>query len=461
MGAVFEFDDDDNLEALQPDSTSTEPSLTLADLSLDHHRYHDDSYQLPTASIHLKSIITPAQTESGYSSEVDSAEPSCVPMDDTTYELELGKKLFISSSVTTGPDGFQCIMKKRKVSLDDFEIIKLLGRGAYGKVMLCRHIESGQLYAMKILKKASLLVHKKSAEHTKAERQILEEVRNPFIVQLMYAFQTNDRLYLILEYAPGGELFTHMATEYMFAEDVARFYLAELVLALEHIHSLGIIYRDLKPENCLLDKEGHILLTDFGLSKVSLDGKAKTLCGTLEYTAPEILMEMTYDSSVDFWNLGILMYEMLTGYTPFRSANKDKTLDSIQEKKLQVPYYLSNDAKSLLNQLLRKNPNVRLGNGTEGVQRIKSHGFFREIDWIKLKARQLTPPVNPVVTDPVLAENFDEKFTAEIIQNTPTDSQMTTLDTEMQTYFQNFSYIGRSYLDLDNHSLETPAAAPL
>ncbi|CAO3581529.1 unnamed protein product [Absidia cylindrospora] len=461
MGTVFEFDDDDDLEMLQPDSTSANPGPTLADLSLDPGRCHDDIYQLPTASLYHKSRIPTAQTESGYSSEVDSTELSRGLTDDTTFELELGKKSFISSSVTTGPDGFQCIKKKRKVSLDDFEIIKLLGRGAYGKVMLCRHIESSQLYAMKVLKKASLMVHTKSAEHTKAERQILEEVRNPFIVQLVYAFQTNDRLYLILEYAPGGELFTHMATEYMFSEDIARLYLAELVLALEHIHSLGIIYRDLKPENCLLDKEGHILLTDFGLSKVSLDGKAKTLCGTLEYSAPEILMEMTYDSSVDFWNLGILMYEMLTGYTPFRSANKNKTLDSIQKKKLQVPYYLSSDAKDLLNQLLRKNPNVRLGNGKEGIQRIKSHGFFRKVDWAKLKARQLTPPINPVVTDPVLAENFDTKFTDEIIQNTPIDSQMATLDTEMEAYFQNFSYVGRSYLDLDNHSLETPAAPTL
>lgn len=171
--------------------------------------------------------------------------------------------------------------------------------------MLCRHKESNRLYAMKVLKKASLFVHGKSAEHTKAERQILEEVRHPFIVQLFYAFQTNDRLYLILEYATGGELFTHMAagkidvtntidafsyslyTEHMFSEDVARFYLAELLLAIEHLHALGIVYRDLKPENCLLDGDGHVLLTDFGLSKVSIEGsRTNTICGTTEYMAP-------------------------------------------------------------------------------------------------------------------------------------------------------------------------------
>ncbi|CAO3577140.1 unnamed protein product [Absidia cylindrospora] len=248
-----------------------------------------------------------------------------------------------------------------------------------------------------------------------------------------------------------------MATEHMFSEDVARFYLAELVLALEHIHSLGIIYRDLKPENCLLDKEGHIVLTDFGLSKVSLDERTNTMCGTAEYISPEVLLEMMYDNSVDWWTLGILMYEMLTGYTPFRCSNKKKTLDAIQKKKLQLPYYLSSDAKDLMTRLLRKNPNVRLGSGKDGIKRIKSHGFFRKVDWKKLKARQLTPPIIPVVTDPVLAENFDEKFTDEIIKNTPVDSQTNMLDNEMQAYFQNFSYVGRSYLD--EFSVDTAAAA--
>ncbi|CAO3645815.1 unnamed protein product [Mucor hiemalis] len=310
--------------------------------------------------------------------------------------------------------------------------------------MLCRHNESGKLYAMKVLKKASLFVHAKNAEHTKAERQILEEVRNPFIVQLFYAFQTNDRLYLILEYATGGELFTHMAAENMFSEDVARFYLAELLLALEHLHGLGIVYRDLKPENCLLDGDGHVLLTDFGLSKVSIEGsRTNTVCGTAEYMAPEILLELDYDKSVDYWTFGILMYEMLTGYTPFRCNNKKKTLDAILKKKLQIPYYISADAKDLLIRLLRKNPNVRVGSGEDGSEKIKSHRFFRKIDWKKLKARSITPPINPIVTDPSLAENFDEEFTNEIIKESPTD--VSVLDGKMKDYFLNFSYVAQSH----------------
>ncbi|CAO3608669.1 unnamed protein product [Cunninghamella blakesleeana] len=459
MSAVFEFDDNDNLQSLRRDSTQSQTSATLDDgfekeeneIDTDNINNNNTDHRLTSHLIKKFKDHTiqpsgyPQQTESGYSSEADAAEPTPIPRDEKVYEVELGKKYFISSSVT-GSDT-PTTLRKRKVGLDDFEIIKLLGRGAYGKVMLCRHIGSDTLYAMKILKKASLVVHAKNVEHTKAERQILEEVRNPFIVQLMYAFQTNDRLYLILQYACGGELFRYMATEYMFSEEISRYYLAELVLALEHLHSLGIVYRDLKPENCLLDAEGHVILTDFGLSKVSLDGRTNTICGTAEYMAPEILMEMHYDKSVDWWTLGILMFEMLTGYTPFRSANKKKTLDAIQKKKLQLPYFLSSDAKDLLSRLLRKNPNVRLGSGNDGIKKIKSHGFFRKIDWKKLKARELTPPIIPVVTDPILAENFDDKFTNEVIKDSPVQS---TLDTEMQAYFQNFSYVSRT-LDEQYH----------
>ncbi|KAI8139689.1 kinase-like domain-containing protein [Fennellomyces sp. T-0311] len=363
MSAVFEFDE--------------------ADLAITHGDRSDDDAHIGG--------------ESGYSSENDAPEPTPILADERLYEVPLAED-YISSSVRASKP------IQKKACKDDFDVLKVLGRGAYGKVSLCRHVETNRLYAMKVLKKASLFVHAKNAQHTKAEREILEEVRHPFIVQLMYAFQTNDRLYLILEYAMGGELFTQMAAEQMFSENVARFYIAELVLALEHLHSLGIVYRDLKPENCLLDAEGHVLLTDFGLSKqaLGLDGKANTICGTAEYMAPEILMEMHYDKSVDWWTLGILMFEMLTGdaslfCTPFRSANKKKTLDAIQNKKLKVPYYITNDGKDLLNRLLRKNPNGRLGSGLDGTKRVKSHRWFRKINWDDLKARKVTPPIIPVV----------------------------------------------------------------
>ncbi|KAI9320092.1 kinase-like domain-containing protein [Dichotomocladium elegans] len=256
MSAVFQFDDEE-----------------LA--SLQHSNSHDTAPEVLTGQ------------ESGYSSENDSPEPTLIPEDERTYEVLLDKE-FISSSVKS--ETMFSPQRKRKVYKEDFEMLKVLGRGAYGKVTLCRHQDTRRLYAMKVLKKASLFVHAKNAEHIKSERQILEEMRHPFIVQLMYAFQTEDRLYLILEYAMGGELFTHMASEKMFPERVTRFYIGELILALEHLHSLGIVYRDLKPENCLLDAQGHVLLTDFGLSKVALgDGRANTVCGTAEYMAPGMI----------------------------------------------------------------------------------------------------------------------------------------------------------------------------
>lgn len=177
-------------------------------------------------------------------------------------------------------------------------------------MFLVRHKKSERLYAMKVLKKASLVLH---VNHVKTERQILEQVRHPFIVQLYYAFQTREELHMILQYAVGGELFRHMNQEGMFDEPMASFYAAELVLALSHLHSLGIVYRDLKPENCLLDLDGHILLTDFGLSKVSLDGRTNTICGTPEFMAPEILAGLQYDYAVDWWSLGVLIYDMLSG----------------------------------------------------------------------------------------------------------------------------------------------------
>ncbi|ORY89957.1 kinase-like domain-containing protein [Syncephalastrum racemosum] len=413
MSAVFDFDE--------------------ADLSVQNEDNHDVSYdgvtQYDTQATSGPSPAKRSGEESGYASENDAAEPTPIPADEKLYEVELSKN-FVASSVSES--------RRERVGKDDFEVLMLLGRGAYGKVTLCRHIKSQKLYAMKVLKKASLFVHGNDASQTKAERQILEEVNHPFIVQLLYAFQTEERLYLILQYAMGGELFSQMASEHMFSENVARFYIAELVVALEHLHSLGIVYRDLKPENCMLDGNGHILLTDFGLSKVALNEKANTICGTAEYMAPEILMEMHYDKSVDWWTLGILLYEMLTGRTPFRNKNRKKMMDNIQKKKLEVPYYVSADARDLLIRLLRKNPNVRLGSGEDGAQRVKSHPWFRKVDFEAVKNREVEPPIVPVITRPELAENFDEKFTSELLKETPVD---TALDGDLRGYFENFSYV--------------------
>ncbi|KAH4917299.1 hypothetical protein HBI26_107380 [Parastagonospora nodorum] len=304
----------------------------------------------------------------------------------------------------------------RKMTADDFEPLMCLGKGSYGTVLLVRQRATGRLFAQKQFKKASITVHKKLIEQTKTERSILESVnRHPFIVNLYYAFQDHEKLYLILEYAQGGELFHHLAAERMFSEDVAAFYMAEMVLALDHLHrTVGVIYRDLKPENCLLDSEGHLLLTDFGLSKVSLDedNPCKSFLGTVEYMAPEVIQGVDYGAAVDWWSLGALGFDLLTGAPPFSGNNNAKIQEKILKSKVALPYYLSLDAKDLLTRLLRKEPKKRLGfNMPKDLQTIKNHRFFRKINWKKLEARELEPPIIPLITDPELAENFAQDFT--------------------------------------------------
>jgi serine/threonine-protein kinase Psk1 len=298
----------------------------------------------------------------------------------------------------------------------DFEPLTCLGKGAFGTVLLVRHKATGRLYAQKQLRKATLTVRKKLVEQTKAERAILEIVnRHPFVVKLFYAFQDHEKLYLILEYAQGGELFHHLASERMFSEEIVAFYMAEMVLALEYLHrNLGVVYRDLKPENCLLDSEGHLLLTDFGLSKVAVDENdvCNSILGTIEYMAPEIILGYDYNMAVDWWSLGALGYDLLTGSPPFTGNNHAKTEEKITKQKLQLPYFLGPDAKDLLTRLLRKEPKKRLGaNMPKDLQTIKSHRFFRKIDWKKLAKREMEPPLKPLITDPALAENFSRDFT--------------------------------------------------
>lgn len=304
----------------------------------------------------------------------------------------------------------------RKMTADDFEPLRCLGKGSYGTVLLVKHKATGRLFAQKQLRKAHLTVHKKLVEQTKTERVILENVnRHPFVVKLYYAFQDHEKLYLILEYAQGGELFHHLAMERMFTEEVAAFYMAEMVLALEHLHrSVGVVYRDLKPENCLLDSEGHLLLTDFGLSKVAVDENdtCNSMLGTAEYMAPEVIQGREYGFAVDWWSLGALGYDLLTGSPPFTANNNAKVQEKIVKQKLQLPYFLSPDAKDLLTRLLRKEPSKRLGgNMPKDLQTIKAHRFFRKIDWKKLATRELEPPIQPLITDPELAENFAKEFT--------------------------------------------------
>lgn len=323
-----------------------------------------------------------------------------------------------------------------------FDLLKVLGQGSFGKVFLVRKnkgADTGKLYAMKVLKKATLKV--RDRVRTKMERNILADLEHPFIVKLYYAFQTEGKLYLILEFLRGGDLFTRLSKEVMFTEEDVKLYLAELALALNHLHLQGIIYRDLKPENILLDIDGHIKLTDFGLSKESIiddQDKAFSFCGTVEYMAPEVINRKGHDTTADWWSYGVLMYEMLTGVLPFQSDNRKDTMGKILKAKLSMPQYLSSDAQQLLRCLFKRNPLNRLGHGADGIENIKKHAFFANINWFKLLIKQVSPPFKPTLNrlgDE--AHNFDQAYTSK----TPKDSPGVPPSANAHELFRGFSYV--------------------
>ncbi|XP_027542378.1 ribosomal protein S6 kinase alpha-2 isoform X1 [Neopelma chrysocephalum] len=368
--------------------------------------------------------VEPMETET----VVEDAAPDEEPLKE---EEGIVKEIDISHHVK---EGFE------KADPSQFELLKVLGQGSYGKVFLVRKIkgsDAGQLYAMKVLKKATLKV--RDRVRSKMERDILAEVNHPFIVKLHYAFQTEGKLYLILDFLRGGDLFTRLSKEVMFTEEDVKFYLAELALALDHLHSLGIIYRDLKPENILLDEEGHIKITDFGLSKEAIDHdkRAYSFCGTIEYMAPEVVNRRGHTQSADWWSFGVLMFEMLTGSLPFQGKDRKETMALILKAKLGMPQFLSIEAQSLLRALFKRNPSNRLGAGFDGVEEIKRHPFFVTIDWNKLYRKEIKPPFKPAVGRPEDTFHFDPEFTS----RTPTDSPGVPPSANAHHLFRGFSFV--------------------
>ncbi|TGZ58632.1 hypothetical protein CRM22_009536 [Opisthorchis felineus] len=336
-----------------------------------------------------------------------------------------------------------------KVRPYDFQLLKVLGKGGYGKVFLARKIDTGQTYAMKVLKKASIVTNAKDTAHTKSERNILEMIKHPFLVQLHYAFQTPGKLYLVLEFLAGGELFMQLEKEGVFMEDKASFYLAEITLAIGHLHSMGIIYRDLKPENVLLDIEGHVKLTDFGLSKerVDCDHLTHTFCGTIEYMAPEILLRQGHGKAVDWWSLGTLMYDMLSGAPPFAGEDRKQTVDLILRGEYRLEPFLSREACSLLSKLLVVDVCRRLGSGASDAEAIKAHPFFRSTNWDKVLRREVEPPFRPTLTSDTDVSLFDPKFTQENPVESPDEGLP--ISAVVNDVFEGFTYVDpREQLDM-------------
>ncbi|KAJ6665575.1 hypothetical protein lerEdw1_003418 [Lerista edwardsae] len=304
-----------------------------------------------------------------------------------------------------------------------FELLRVLGKGGYGKVFQVRKVQgtnAGKIFAMKVLKKAKIACNAKDTAHTKAERNILEAIKHPFIVDLIYAFQTGGKLYLILE-CLSGELFMQLEREGIFLEDTACFYLSEITMALGHLHASGIIYRDLKPENIMLNSQGHIKLTDFGLCKESIhDGAVThTFCGTIEYMAPEILVRSGHNRAVDWWSLGALMYDMLTGSASLtRAENRKKTIDKILKGKLVLPPYLTPDARDLIKKFLKRNSSQRIGGGPGDAADVQQS----EDD----------------------VSQFDTRFTRQTPVDSPDDSS---LSESANQAFLGFTYVAPSVLE--------------
>nr|XP_034370553.1 serine/threonine-protein kinase Sgk1-like [Arvicanthis niloticus] len=295
----------------------------------------------------------------------------------------------------------------------DFRFLKVIRKGSFGKVLLARHKAEEAFYVVKVLQKKAIL--KKEEKHIMSEWNVLlKNVKHPFLVGLHFSFQTADKLYFVLDYINGRELFYHLQREHCFLEPRARFYAAEIASALGYLHSLNIVYRDLKLENILLELQGHIVLTDFGLCKENIEhnGTTSALSGTPEYLAPEVLHQQPYDRTVDWWCLGVVLYEMLYGLPQFYSWNTAEMYDNILNKPLQLKPNITNSARHLLESLLQKDLTKSLG-AKDDFMEIKINIFFSLINWGDLINKKITPPFNANVSGSSDLRHFDPEFIEE------------------------------------------------
>lgn len=300
----------------------------------------------------------------------------------------------------------------KKMTKDDFIILKVIGRGSFGKVMQVKKKDTGQVYAMKVMRKENIIA-KNQVTHTKDEKNVLERIKHPFIVKLHYAFQTPEKLYMILDFVNGGELFFHLKKCGKFSEKRVILYAAEIASALMHLHNNGFVYRDLKPENLLLDASGHIVITDFGLSKeIKGEEGTHTFCGTPEYIAPEVLTGEGHSFPVDWWSLGTLIYEMLTGLPPFYSEVTSEMYQKIVNGDLIFPQDMSDSACDLLSGLLERDPDDRFGG-----EELMAHEWFAKIDWKLLLEKKIEPEWKPPVTDAFSVEQIDDYFLQEVAED--------------------------------------------
>lgn len=320
--------------------------------------------------------------------------------------------------------------RKRPV-LEDFEMIKTIGTGTFGRVCLCRD-RSGAFHAMKIME-ISDIFRLKQVEHVKNEKAILLQVQHPFIIRMFWTHHDATSLYMLFEYVSGGELFTYLRNAGRFTSATGAFYAAEIVLALEYLHRLHIVYRDLKPENLLLDKEGHLKITDFGFAK-KLHDRTWTLCGTPEYLAPEIIQSKGHNRAVDWWALGVLIYEMLAGHPPYLDANPFAIYEKILAGRVEWSKYIDPVAKDLIKKLLVNDRTRRLGSMRNGAEDVKRHRWFRGTNWDDVLEKKLKPPIVPKVSHDGDTGNFDDYPERDALMKRPTSSCSSVSEKDADTF---------------------------
>uniref|UniRef100_A0A8C9TJF9 protein kinase C n=1 Tax=Scleropages formosus TaxID=113540 RepID=A0A8C9TJF9_SCLFO len=339
-----------------------------------------------------------------------------------------------------------CVCRKQKktsLRLQDFRLMAVLGRGHFGKVLLCQYKKTGSLYAIKALKKGDILA-RDEVESLTCEKRIFETVtrsHHPFLVNLFACFQTPEHVCFVMEYTAGGDLMMHIHTN-VFAEPRAVFYSACVVLGLQFLHEHKIVYRDLKLDNLLLDRDGYVKIADFGLCKEGMGygDKTSTFCGTPEFLAPEVLTDTCYTRAVDWWGLGVLVFEMLAGESPFPGDEEEEVFDSIVNDEVRYPQFLSAEATSLMKRLLRRNPERRLGSGEKDAEEVKKQPFFRDVDWEALFQKKLPPPFVPSISGEEDVSNFDEEFTTERPTLTP-PKEPRPISRKDQEIFRDFDFV--------------------